>query len=608
MIKGRRPRNANGTKSSITASAKSVTDDAASPKRKDFKFDLHGTDATVSVALKNDSMVLRGGRLKTVDISRYLQPTARCKNAPTIQTVAAPRNTDRFIDITDENTCDSFDAPQVADDDDVCITGITTRSDHEMKPDGSRSIPSHRNNHNNNNIFLQEPVLSLNFDKTPTSPNRPRLFIHSPSFIANAELNSNRFSSSPQPKSDSLWNGIASMAGCHTNGSGLGLLGTSANNAREHPHALDLSKPTQVTQIDSTTVSTVNACLHQEDSNSCDSGDSGDSGVVILSGNEGQSGSSSSPVMPDSRLSAPGNHTTPAAERRKKPSTPHRILCPSPVKNAIVCLPTSTGGALGSSPLGNIHKSRRGTNKSRKRLNAKHAPHENAPDAKPLGNSGDDSSSPSTNETNTLMTHDNTTQSTAPARQLIVLPPPSAKGSVAGGNKKITEFYPVRRSVRKTKKEVQVERDRDIELAIREGREEGLQIEHFEGKGRGIVTTRTFSKGEFVVEYIGDLITVAEAKQREQKYAEDDNTGCYMYYFKHKNIQHCIDATAESGKLGRLVNHSRNGNLVTKTVLLNNRPHLVLIAKDDIEKGVEITYDYGDRSKEALQYYPWLAL
>lgn len=68
-----------------------------------------------------------------------------------------------------------------------------------------------------------------------------------------------------------------------------------------------------------------------------------------------------------------------------------------------------------------------------------------------------------------------------------------------------------------------------------------------------------------------------------------------------------IDATAESGKLGRLVNHSRNGNLMTKTVSLNNRPHLVLIAKEDIAEGVEVTYDYGDRSKEALQHHPWLA-
>lgn len=47
---------------------------------------------------------------------------------------------------------------------------------------------------------------------------------------------------------------------------------------------------------------------------------------------------------------------------------------------------------------------------------------------------------------------------------------------------------------------------------------------------------------------------------------------------------------------------------MTKTVMIGNRPHLVLIAKDDLPKGVELTYDYGDRSKEALQHHPWLAL
>lgn len=68
-----------------------------------------------------------------------------------------------------------------------------------------------------------------------------------------------------------------------------------------------------------------------------------------------------------------------------------------------------------------------------------------------------------------------------------------------------------------------------------------------------------------------------------------------------------MDATAESGRLGRLVNHSRNGNLATRTISLDGKPHLVLIAKDDIAIGEEVTYDYGDRSKESLKYHPWLA-
>lgn len=40
----------------------------------------------------------------------------------------------------------------------------------------------------------------------------------------------------------------------------------------------------------------------------------------------------------------------------------------------------------------------------------------------------------------------------------------------------VTEFFAVRRSVRKTKKEVQEERMRNIEKAIRDGREEGLEV------------------------------------------------------------------------------------------------------------------------------------
>ena len=57
------------------------------------------------------------------------------------------------------------------------------------------------------------------------------------------------------------------------------------------------------------------------------------------------------------------------------------------------------------------------------------------------------------------------------------------------------------------------------------------------GKGRGVVATRNFSKGEFVVEYIGELVDQTTAKQREAKYAKDQNAGCYMYYFQHKNQQ-----------------------------------------------------------------------
>jgi hypothetical protein len=46
----------------------------------------------------------------------------------------------------------------------------------------------------------------------------------------------------------------------------------------------------------------------------------------------------------------------------------------------------------------------------------------------------------------------------------------------ADNNKKVTEFFTVRRSVRKTKKEVQAERMRTLEQAIKENREDGLEV------------------------------------------------------------------------------------------------------------------------------------
>ncbi|XP_012288714.1 histone-lysine N-methyltransferase pr-set7 [Orussus abietinus] len=175
-------------------------------------------------------------------------------------------------------------------------------------------------------------------------------------------------------------------------------------------------------------------------------------------------------------------------------------------------------------------------------------------------------------------------------------------------NHKLTDYFPVRRSVRKCKKTVLEERQRDLEKKVLTQAEDGLEVRHFAGKGRGVVTTCEFSKGSFVVEYIGELIDQVTAKKREMEYAKDQNTGCYMYYFQYKNHQYCVDATAETDKLGRLVNHSRNGNLVARIVDVDSVPHLVLTAKEDIPAGVEVTYDYGDRSREAIRNHPWLAL
>ncbi|XP_068609094.1 N-lysine methyltransferase KMT5A-A [Brachionichthys hirsutus] len=173
-------------------------------------------------------------------------------------------------------------------------------------------------------------------------------------------------------------------------------------------------------------------------------------------------------------------------------------------------------------------------------------------------------------------------------------------------NRKVTDYYPIRRSSRKSKTELQCEEKKHIDDLITKGIEEGMEVQHIEGKGRAVFATRCFQKGEYVVEYHGDLLQIPDAKKREAEYALSPATGCYMYYFQHLCKTYCVDATKETGRLGRLINHSKNGNCQTKLHDINGVPHLILTASRDIDEGDELLYDYGDRSKASIAAHPWL--
>lgn len=173
-------------------------------------------------------------------------------------------------------------------------------------------------------------------------------------------------------------------------------------------------------------------------------------------------------------------------------------------------------------------------------------------------------------------------------------------------NRKLTEFYPIRRSSRKSKSELKCEERKHIDELITSGIEEGMKVQFTEGKGRGVFATKSFQKGEFVVEYHGDLLQITDARKREAKYAQDPSTGCYMYYFQYQSKTYCVDATKETDRLGRLINHSKNGNCQTKLHDIKGKPHLILVASRDIEVGEELLYDYGDRSKASIAAHPWL--
>ena len=54
-----------------------------------------------------------------------------------------------------------------------------------------------------------------------------------------------------------------------------------------------------------------------------------------------------------------------------------------------------------------------------------------------------------------------------------------------------------------------------------------------EGKGRGVVSTRRFVRGNLIYEYSGELISHKEVKAREERYS----IGCYMCYFEYKGTK-----------------------------------------------------------------------
>ncbi|CAD6190289.1 unnamed protein product [Caenorhabditis auriculariae] len=188
---------------------------------------------------------------------------------------------------------------------------------------------------------------------------------------------------------------------------------------------------------------------------------------------------------------------------------------------------------------------------------------------------------------------------------------PSKKGRQAVkdvSNHKITEFFPVRRSSRKTSKQIEEEeRDALRDAVLTGGNEKFLDVYKDPLKGRGIRAGRNFEKGDFVVEYKGEMLEYSAAKTLEEKYANDSSIGSYMYFFTYNNKKWCIDATKESPYKGRLINHSMlRPNLRTKVVEFDGKHHLILVAKRNIEIDEELLYDYGDRTAATIAKNPWL--
>ena len=162
------------------------------------------------------------------------------------------------------------------------------------------------------------------------------------------------------------------------------------------------------------------------------------------------------------------------------------------------------------------------------------------------------------------------------------------------------------RPKRKTRSEKEKEEKNQIEEILRRNKDIGLE-ETTNEKGRAVIAKKDFKKGDPIVEYTGELLALKEAKMREADYARKGVGDSYMYFFKFKENNYCIEATKDDGRLARLVNHSAmSPNCGTKVVWFDGKPRLILYAKKDISERGEVLFDYGERRKHVVEDFPWL--
>ncbi|CAL5065014.1 unnamed protein product [Urochloa decumbens] len=106
--------------------------------------------------------------------------------------------------------------------------------------------------------------------------------------------------------------------------------------------------------------------------------------------------------------------------------------------------------------------------------------------------------------------------------------------------------------------------------------------------GFGLVAEDEIKKGEFVVEYVGEVIDDRSCEKRlwQMKRLSDTN-----FYLCEVSSNMVIDAT-NKGNMSRFINHSCEPNTEMQKWTVDGETRVGIFALRDIKKGEELTYDY----------------
>lgn len=115
-------------------------------------------------------------------------------------------------------------------------------------------------------------------------------------------------------------------------------------------------------------------------------------------------------------------------------------------------------------------------------------------------------------------------------------------------------------------------------------------------KGFGLYSNIFISKGTFICEYAGEIITQSEALRRQQTNSLDNKMNYIYCLNEHCNgriVQIFIDP-CQFGNIGRYMNHSCEPNSIILPIRVDSPiPKLGIFSCMDILPNTEITFDYG---------------
>ncbi|XP_036384200.1 histone-lysine N-methyltransferase EHMT1 isoform X2 [Megalops cyprinoides] len=125
---------------------------------------------------------------------------------------------------------------------------------------------------------------------------------------------------------------------------------------------------------------------------------------------------------------------------------------------------------------------------------------------------------------------------------------------------------------------------------VQNGLRTRLQLFRTHKMGWGVRTLQDVPQGTFVCEYVGEIISDAEADVREND--------SYLFNLDNKvGDVYCIDARFY-GNISRFINHMCEPNLFPVRVFTTHQdlrfPHVAFFASRHISAGEEIGFDYGD--------------